>query len=402
MAIINSYTAIPKTLPIVNPLVFLLTLIFLFGSIVVTQARTSLVSLPARQNVDIRLADTGIALIQEKRVLTLKKGLNKIDFSWQNVMIDPSSITLLLLSNPNDITILNVSYPPNEAALVWELFSNKDLEEKVMITYLLANIDGLTAYTAFSNLNESKLNLKTFLVIRNFSGENFNKATIHANTGDSVKISSDTLETKRVLLSEKKDIPVTKVYTWNSLTMPHEPEKTRMAIGIPTTYEMNNDKLSNLGESALFEGKARLFQDDGKNGSIFLGEDIAVYTPINDKVNLKIGDSRDIVVTQLRLETKRSNIKRNTKGHIQVFDEIIKDKIIIENLKDTPVTLSLVETIQGQWEPVKISMDYQKKDHKTLIFKVSLLAREKKTVQLHYKVLNIFAQKFAQYNRVFN
>ncbi len=184
--------------------------------------------------------------------------------------------------------------------------------------------------------------------------------------------------------------------------MPHEPEKSRMAIGIPTAYSLNNDKLSNLGESALFEGKARLFQNDGKNSSIFLGEDIATFTPINDKVNLKIGDSRDIVVTQLRLETKRSNIKRNTKGHIQVFDEIIKDKITMENLKDVPVTLSLVETIQGQWEPVETSMDYQKKDHKTLIFKLSLLPKEKKTMQLHYKVLNIFAQKFAQYNRVNN
>jgi len=399
-----------KYLPVAKPRVFnsvrlntfLLILIFLFGISMIAQARTSLVSLPARQNVDIRLADNGQALIQEKRVLTLKKGLNKIDFSWQNVMIDPTSITLSLLSNPNDITILSVSYPPNEAALVWDLFSSRDLEEDVLITYLLANIDGLTAYTAFSNTKESKLNLKTFLVLRNFSGENFNTATIYTRTDDSITISSDTLETKKILLSEKKNIPIYKIYTWNSLTMPHEPEKSKFTVGIPTAYALTNDKLSNLGDSILFEGKVRLFQDDGNNSSIFLGEDIASFTPINDKVRLTIGDSRDIAVTQLRVEKKRSNIKRNTKGHIQVFDELIKDKITMENLKDTPVTLSLVETIQGQWEPVDISMNYEKKNHNTLIFKVSLLAKEKKTLHLNYKVLNIFAREFAQYNRAGN
>jgi len=76
-----------------------LSILILLGSIIVSQARTSLVSLPPRQDVAIRLGDHGTTLVQEKRILTLKKGINTIDFSWQSVMIDPASITLATLSN---------------------------------------------------------------------------------------------------------------------------------------------------------------------------------------------------------------------------------------------------------------------------------------------------------------
>ena len=125
-----------------------LSILILLGSIIAAQARTSLVSLPARQHVAIRLGDHGTTLVQEKRILSLKKGINKIDFSWQNVMIDTESIILQTLSNPDVINILSVSYPPGEAALVWDIHSPSALEEEVIISYLLANIDGIISYKA--------------------------------------------------------------------------------------------------------------------------------------------------------------------------------------------------------------------------------------------------------------
>jgi hypothetical protein len=373
---------------------FVLCVMILFGSSLpastgVVWARTSLVSLPLRQTVDLRLGSNGKTLVQEKRVLLIKKGINKIDFSWQNVMIDPSSITIESLSNKEKFNILSVSYPPNESALVWDISSDTDLESEVMISYLLANIDKIVTYKAITGIKEKAIDLKSFLVLRNFSGENFDTVTAHQNFGKSFVTGIRNLETKRILFDEKKDIPIKKRYTWDSSKMPHEPEKTDNA-GIPTSYEF---------KSALFQGKARIYQNDTQGSTIFLGEDTTKFTQ-EGKTSLIIGESRDIVVTQLRIDTKRTNIKRNTKGNIQVYDEIIKDKITIENLKDTPATLSLIETIQGHWEPLDISMEYQREDHKTLIFDIPLLPKEKKTLNMNYQVLNIFAKKFAQYNRM--
>ncbi|MCP3875769.1 MAG: hypothetical protein GY699_21775 [Desulfobacteraceae bacterium] len=375
----------------------LLIIMIVLGAFLLAQARTSLVSLPSRQHVDIRInlnnLDQTTTLVQEKRTLTLKKGINKIDFSWQNVMIDPSSITLTTLSNPDKITLLSVSYPPNEAALIWDIHSQTDLEEQVILSYLLSNIDGMVTYKAIADTKETRIDLKTFLVLRNFSGENFNNVATHTNSSKPFNTRIHNLETKRILVSQKQNIPIKKIYTWNASEMPHEPEKSNTAVGIPTSYEIN---------VPLFKGKTRVFQQDNKNSTIFLGEDMANFTPKGDKANLHIGDSRDIIVTQHRLDTKRTNIQRNTKGHIQVYDEIIKDKITMENLKDRPVILSLIETIPGQWNPVHISMDYELENHKTLKFSIKLLPKEKKTLNMHFKVLNIFSQKFAQFNRVMN
>lgn len=371
----------------------LLSLIIILGSFLVTQARTSLVSLPMRQHTALRLGQSKPTLIQEKRVLLLKKGINKIDFSWQNVMIDPSSITLATLSNPDKINILSVSFPPKVAALVWDIYSSEDLTEEVMISYLLANIDGIVTYKAVTDSSERTIDLKSYLVLRNFSGESFENVTAYTNPNTSFITNIHNLETKRILVAKNEKIPIKKVYTWDALKMPHEPEKSRTAVGIPTHYEF---------QTPLFQGKARLFALDNQDSTIFLGEDMATFTPLGDKAGLQIGDTRDIVVTQSRLDSKRTHIKRSTKGHIQVYNEVIKDQIIMENLKDSPVSLSLIETIPGQWEPIDITMEYTLKDHKTLAFKVELPAKGKKTLHMHYQILNIFAQKFTRYNRVFD
>jgi len=52
------------------------------------QARIKLVALPERAATVIRLDNPNATLIEEERVLTLQKGLNKVDFSWKGVQID--------------------------------------------------------------------------------------------------------------------------------------------------------------------------------------------------------------------------------------------------------------------------------------------------------------------------
>jgi len=76
------------------------------------QARIKLVALPERADTVIRLDNPQATLIEEERVLTLQKGLNKIDFSWRGVNVDEDSIRLQVLSHPKKVKLLNVSYPP--------------------------------------------------------------------------------------------------------------------------------------------------------------------------------------------------------------------------------------------------------------------------------------------------
>jgi hypothetical protein len=54
------------------------------------------VALPERGKTIIRLDNPKATLIEEERVLTLQKGVNKVDFSWKGVSIDVDSIRLTI------------------------------------------------------------------------------------------------------------------------------------------------------------------------------------------------------------------------------------------------------------------------------------------------------------------
>ena len=53
-------------------------------------ARVKLVSLPERSRVVVRLDHPEAVLVQEERTVTLQRGLNRLDFSWKRVGIEPA------------------------------------------------------------------------------------------------------------------------------------------------------------------------------------------------------------------------------------------------------------------------------------------------------------------------
>ena len=94
----------------------LMSILMLLVCVGVAQARIKLVALPERAATVIRLDNPNATLIEEERALTLQKGINKVDFSWNGVSIDADSIRLKVLGHPGKVKLLNVSYPPGEAA----------------------------------------------------------------------------------------------------------------------------------------------------------------------------------------------------------------------------------------------------------------------------------------------
>ena len=107
-------------------------------------ARIKLITLPVRQRVEIQLDNPNATLVEEERIVPLVKGVNQVDFSWANTQIDPGTIVFRVIphkpaddkaddekaadekaggpkAKPLDVKVLSVSYPPNEAALVWQV-----------------------------------------------------------------------------------------------------------------------------------------------------------------------------------------------------------------------------------------------------------------------------------------
>jgi hypothetical protein len=192
-------------------------------------------------------------------------------------------------------------------------------------------------------------------------------------------------------------VPITKIWTFDAARLPWDPEQLENRnVGIPVSYRIVNEAKSGLGEFALWGGKARLFQDDGHDSTIFLGEDVTAMVPVGEKMELYIGDSRDIVVTQRKMRdtqiNKRYNNDRSPKLVLYDTDEIITAKI--ENFKDSPAELTMIQHIPGQWDMKKCNMKYKKKDANTLEFEIKLPARTPdgpatKELTMHYNRRNI-------------
>jgi len=342
----------------------------------ISQARIKLVALPERAATVIRLDNPRATLIEEERVLTLQKGLNKVDFSWKGVSIDADSIRLRPLDHSDKVTLLSVSYPPNEAALVWDIGSEGDYAETVRISYLLSNIDRLITYKAIADKPETAVELTSFLVLRNFSGEDFDKARVLLDYGEAFEQGIDHEETKQMLFLRPVKVPIIKVWKFDAAVQPWDPEKLENKnVGIPVSYRIVNDPNSKLGKFALWGGKARLFQDDGHNSTIFLGEDVTGLVPVGEKMELYIGDSRDIVVTQRKQRDEQIKLQKNNDDKVVLYDtdEIITAKI--ENFKDSPAVLTMVQHIPGQWDMEECNMQYVRKTADTFEFEIKLPAR---------------------------
>jgi len=334
--------------------------------------RIKLVALPERGATVIRLDNPQATLIEEERVLTLQKGLNQVDFSWKGVSIDSDSIRLRVLDHPDQVTLLSVSYPPNEAALVWDISSSGDYAETVRISYLLSNIDRLITYKAIAD-----------------------KARVLLDYGEAFEQGIDHEETKQMLFLKADKVPITKIWKFDAATLPWDPEKLdNQNVGIPVSYRIVNDTKSGLGKFSLWGGKARLFQDDGRESTIFLGEDRSALVPVGEKMELYIGDSRDIVVTQRKMREDRVITHKNKRGDPVLYDTNEEIVAKIENFKDGPAVLTMIQHIPGQWDMETCNMEYKKKDASTLEFEINLPARTEdgpavKELKMYYHRRNV-------------
>lgn len=360
---------------------------FLLAALLVplrTSARVKLVALPERGETVLRLDNPAATLVQEERLLTLQQGVNEVDFSWKGVQVDEDSIRLRVLSPQQGVTVLNVSYPPGEDALVWEIHATEAMESRVRISYLLSGLDRLIAYKGVANRGETRLGFKTYLVLRNFSGENFENAKIVLGAGRSFRRTITHGQTRRLLLLQRDSLPIEKVWTFDARKLPWDPDKLDHNVGIPVSYRIANDPEHGLGKFVLWPGKARVYQRDARNGTIFLGEDRIEPVPVGGKARIRIGKSRDIVVTQRKKLSRRVNVRRNDDGRIVLHDILELMEARIENFKESPATLTLIEHIPGEWEMKECNREYVRKDAHTLEFVIDLPASGSRTLRMRY------------------
>jgi len=334
-------------------------------------ARIKLATLPVRERVEIQLENENATLVEEERVVTLLKGTNQIDFSWTNTQIDKWTILFRPLVPGDAVRVINQSYPPNENALVWEVFADQAGPVKVRISYLLGNLKRTFSYRATAENDETKLTLRNYMRVWNFSGEEFGMASVWAGLGDVFQKEMGLQESKEVLVGKFADVPIAKKFVFNWLTgqrVPDEPNQRYVTM----QYVLKNDEPHKLGKFPLPYGKVRIFLKDGRGGEAFTGEDWGKFTPIDDEMKLYLGLARDIKVER----TVKKNDRQAVHGNLFHQEVIVQYKI--QNFKKDACVLDIEEdmnalrnefcgakTHDAQWELADQTSDKTKVERKS-------------------------------------
>jgi hypothetical protein len=307
-------------------------------------ARIKLITLPVRERVEIQLDNPAATLVEEERIVPLVQGVNQVDFSWANTRIDPNTIVFRVLGPGEegrqiDINVLSVSYPPGENALVWQVSANQAGSARVRISYLLGGLDKAFSYRATADRGETTLTLSQFMRVQNLANEAFDATEIWAGFGPRFLKPIGLNETKEVLVERFAQVPIVKTYTAD-LAQHGWLDQPQQKLRVPMHYVLTNSRANQLGEAALPYGKVRIFLDDGRGGSAFLGEDWGRFTPIDDKMRLFLGVAQDIVVKR----TIEKNERRRIAGDLYEHEVIVKYEI--ENFKNEAVTLDIAENLR--------------------------------------------------------
>ena len=105
-------------------------------------AKVDLVTLPTRDTVQLTIYNSAdLTLARESRALTLKQGVNKLQFSWANTLIDPTSLEMLALKDADKIDIFDLTFPPRVRNLgLWNIDSELSGKVPVEISYLTSGL----------------------------------------------------------------------------------------------------------------------------------------------------------------------------------------------------------------------------------------------------------------------
>src|SRR5256884_9203590 len=89
------------------------------------RARINVVTLPGRNSVQLTIYNSvDLTLVRETRVLTFRKGVNRLEFSWANTLIDPTSVEFSALTHGDQVDVLDASFPPRGTnTLEWRINS---------------------------------------------------------------------------------------------------------------------------------------------------------------------------------------------------------------------------------------------------------------------------------------
>ena len=327
-------------------------------------------TVPKRDTVELTIYNSeDLTLVRETRAITFKKGVNPLQFSWANTLIDPTSVELKFLTQPDKLEVLDTTFPHDKPQMLyWNVQSDFDGEATVEITYFTSGITWSADYVCTADRDEKQMRLQGYVRVTNNSGEEYEEAKVRLVVGtinlvekiaqlahipmeqvdrllekDKAELRDEAAKSLMapqgaalgaVTASQPKEIikeglseyfiysiegTETIPNGWSKRLRSFEGESVPFKIQyryrpveygdqLVRMYLLANDKPSKLGSTPLPDGIVRVFRDNGRDGLSFLSQQAVKYVAIGDKIELNLGPDPNVIFELIKLRASRDNI----------------------------------------------------------------------------------------------
>ncbi len=363
----------------IRALILLLTILIVPLSAV--GKNLDLSTVPDRDRVQLTIYNSeDLTLVRESRTVSFKKGINPLQFSWANTLIDPTSVELEFKDKAKELEVMDTTFPHDKPQMLyWNVQADADVEARIEISYFTSGISWDADYVAIANPTEAQMRLEGFVRVSNRSGEPYANAQVRLVVGK-INLVEKIAELARMPVNQVKRMeqqeykrmktkvarrmmaPAVAMAEMDSagLGEPKQVEKEGLgeyfiytiegresipdgwskrlrsfdAAKVPVDvvyryrveeygnklvrlYLLKNDKKSGLGTTPIPNGKVQVFRQNGRKGLSYISTQSIKYVPIGDRLELNLGQDPEVVFELIKEKVLRDNIwVRINKGKV--------------------------------------------------------------------------------------
>ncbi|CAN5421788.1 hypothetical protein BH09SUM1_BH09SUM1_03580 [soil metagenome] len=399
-------------------------------------AKIDLVTLPERDTTELTIYNSqDLTLTREARTLSFTKGMNDIQFSWANTLIDPTSLQIDL-KGAKGLVVQDAVYPGGTKDLiVWHIEAEENLSSTIEISYFTSGLSWSANYILRANREETQFDLQQFTTIRNNSGEDFDRAHTRVVVGEINLIQLVADLARRGMVINEEDAAKAAAYTavdridmaaamggamaapssaareeakqiikkavseyflfavegeeniqtgWGKqlpnpqvgaipFDLSYEIDPHRFGAAAVKFYKLKNDAKHKLGNEPLPEGQYYAYRDDGRKGLGFEGSVANKYVPVGEDIELNFGSDGMLLYKERVMSSKRGDFEFNSSGNITGWVETRNVELEVKNARDRNVPLKLTHYIDGDWDFTDASdKSYTKVDRGTVRWESSV------------------------------